>query len=174
MRTVVLGERPAEIEAFLARRRALGQDRLDEVWEGVYHVAPPGPHPSHAAVGSELAAVLRPFAKRRGLVGCTAFNIGTPDDFRVPDHGFLTQLGGGAYEPTAVVVIEILSPDDETYDKFGFYAAHGVQEMLVAHPQQRWVRCYDLQQTPAAELSRSRCLDVAMAEIEAAIDWPGG
>jgi hypothetical protein len=29
MRTVVLGERPAELEAFLSRRRALGQDRHD-------------------------------------------------------------------------------------------------------------------------------------------------
>jgi hypothetical protein len=31
MKTVILGEPPPEIAAFLARRRALGQDSFDEV-----------------------------------------------------------------------------------------------------------------------------------------------
>jgi len=39
MRTVLL-EPPAEVRAWLARRRELGQDLYDEVWEGEYHVAP--------------------------------------------------------------------------------------------------------------------------------------
>ena len=173
MRTVVLGERPPEIEAFLARRRALGQDRFDEVWEGVYHVAPPGPHPFHGIVDNELTAALHPYAKRRGLIGCTTFNLGTPDDFRVPDAGYLADPGTGSYVPTAVMVVEVLSPDDETFEKFAFYTAHGVQEVLVAHPHERWVRCYDLRQDPPLEMSRSECLEVSMAALEAAIDWPG-
>jgi Uma2 family endonuclease len=171
MKTVFLGERPSEVDAFLERRRALGHDRYDEVWEGSYHVAPYA-HSDHGYVQAELTMVLGPYAKRAGLVTSAGFNLGTDKhDFRVPDGGFTTTRSGLLYVPTAVVVIEVLSPDDETYDKLDFYAAHGVQEILIAHPQERWVRCHDLQ-AGAAEIPRSRCLDVAMAEVIAAIAWP--
>lgn len=40
MATLVLGPTPPELTGFLERRRSMGQDRFDEVWEGVYHVAP--------------------------------------------------------------------------------------------------------------------------------------
>lgn len=173
MRTVFLGERPPELEAFLVRRRALGQDRHDEVWEGSYHVAPPGPHPYHGVVDEELGAAVRPYAKRRGLIGCISFNLGTPDNYRVPDRGYLQELGPGSFLPTATVVVEILSPDDESYEKLPFYAAQGVQEALVAHPTERWVHCYDLGQDPPLLVERSECLDVSMATLEAAIAWPG-
>ncbi|MGH8929470.1 MAG: hypothetical protein ACRDZO_02230 [Egibacteraceae bacterium] len=43
VRTVIAGKRPPEIESWLERRRALGQDLFDEVWEGDYHVGP-APH----------------------------------------------------------------------------------------------------------------------------------
>lgn len=174
MRTVFLGERPPELEAFLVRRRALGQDRYDEVWEGSYHVAPPGPHPFHGIVDNELGVVLHPYAKRQGLIGCSTFNLGTPENYRVPDRGYVDDVGPGAFLPTAKVVVEILSPDDESYEKFAFYAAQGVQEVLVAHPTERWVRCYDLQQGPPLLVERSECLDVSMATLEAEIAWPGG
>ena len=36
MPTLVRDPQPAEFEALLERRRQLGQDLLDEVWEGVY------------------------------------------------------------------------------------------------------------------------------------------
>jgi len=35
--TLVLGGRPPELQAYLTRRRACGQDRFDEVWKGTYH-----------------------------------------------------------------------------------------------------------------------------------------
>ena len=38
--TLVLDPPPADFEALLERRRKLGQDLLDEVWEGVYHMNP--------------------------------------------------------------------------------------------------------------------------------------
>jgi len=40
MRTVLVGRPPQDFEEVLQRRRALGQDLFDEVWEGEYHVAP--------------------------------------------------------------------------------------------------------------------------------------
>jgi hypothetical protein len=40
VKTVVLGPPPKELKELIQRRRALGLDRFDEVWEGSYHVAP--------------------------------------------------------------------------------------------------------------------------------------
>jgi hypothetical protein len=38
--TLVMDPPPAEFEALIERRRRLGLDRRDEMWEGVYHLAP--------------------------------------------------------------------------------------------------------------------------------------
>ena len=40
MPTLVRDPQPAEFEALLERRRRLGQDLFDEVWEGVLHMNP--------------------------------------------------------------------------------------------------------------------------------------
>jgi hypothetical protein len=48
VKTVVLGPRPRELEGLIQRRRALGIDAFDEVWEGSYHAAPA--HPAHGYV----------------------------------------------------------------------------------------------------------------------------
>lgn len=125
MRTVVLGERPIELESFLERRRALGQHRHDEVWEGDYHVAPHA-HSDHGVVDVQLGALCVGLARGLGLVATTAFNLGEPGDFRVPDLGVHAARPGTLYVSTALVVVEVLSPDDETFEKLDFYAARGV------------------------------------------------
>ena len=65
------------------------------------------------------------------MISTAAFNLGQPDDFRVPDGGIHRALPTTVYVPTAAAVIEIESPDDETWDKFGFYAERAVDEVLV-------------------------------------------
>ena len=169
MRTVVLGDRPVELEELIARRRALGQDGFDEVWEGEYHVAPHA-HSRHGLIAHRLAVLLDPFARPAGLLGTGAFNLGTPHNYRVPDGGFHAVQPEGVYVATAPVVVEILSPDDETFAKFRFYAEHGVLEVLVALPDDHEVRCYD----PATGEQRavSRVLGVDLRELSAELDWP--
>ena len=169
MRTVVLGERPVELEELIARRRALGQDAFDEVWEGEYHVAPHA-HSRHGLIAHRLAVLLDPFALRAGLLGSGAFNLGAPDDYRIPDGGFHRVLPGGVYVASVPVVVEIVSPDDETFAKFGFYAAHGVREVLVALSEERAVRCYD--PSTGELLDVSRLLGVDLRELSAELDWP--
>ena len=68
----------------------------------------------------------------------------------------------------------MLSPDDETYAKFGFYAGHGVQEILVAHPLERWVECWAwvLPRGAWERVSDSAVFQVSMRTLEADIDWP--
>ena len=63
---------------------------------------------------------------------------------------------------------------DETFEKFGFYAEHGVEEILVADPAARTVRLWQLTTDPPgyAEVTRSRLLDVRADELRDRISWP--
>lgn len=171
MRTVVLGGRPQELEQLIERRRALGLDKYDEMWEGDYHVAPEA-HSRHGILDDQLAVALHPFAMRAGLIGSGPFNLGTANNFRVPDRGFHRSVPGVVWVESAPVVVEILSPDDETFEKFDFYAAHGVREVLVAFPDEHVVLCYALAIGDAHQQAASLLLGVDMAELSAQISWP--
>lgn len=59
MRAVVCDFRPAG----LARRRAIGIDRWDEVWDGVLHI-PPNPTVEHQRILVELVVFILPLMKR--------------------------------------------------------------------------------------------------------------
>lgn len=171
MRTVVLGRRPHELETLLERRRALGLDTHDEVWEGAYHAAPAA-HPAHGYVDHALAVILDPYARAAALVATGPFNLGSPDDYRVPDHGYHRRFPEDVWVPTAAVVVEVVSPDDETYAKFGFYVAHGVDELMVADPHQQVVRCFRLHGDRYAEATASDLLAVGADDLTNGIDWP--
>jgi Uma2 family endonuclease len=167
--TIVRGPRPPELEAWLVERRRLGQDRRDEVWEGSYVVAPE-PHGSHGEVQMELGAVLKPAAQRLGLRMTSAFNLGGPDDYRIPDAGLLPGPLD-VWLDTATLVVEILSPDDATFEKLDFYTAHGVQELLVVDGRERTIRVFALQDGQT-ERDRSEVLDASTAALQDQVDWP--
>ena len=124
----------------LAERCRLGLDGRDEVWNGVLHIVPPARGP-HQRLGSELLQVLALPGKRRGLVA--SYETGlfrTADDYRVPDQLYCrpeheSERGAEGAE----LVVEIRSKGDETYEKIDFYAGLGVREMLIVHPEDRWV-----------------------------------
>lgn len=170
MKTVVLGSRPPEVEALIEKRRRLGQDSFDEIWQGDYHMVP-APHSRHGRLELELAALLRPFALESGLVPTGPFNLGTPDDFRVPDQGYHRFPFDGAFLATAVIVVEIRSPDDETYEKFDFYARHGVDEIVVLEPDEERLDWFALIDGLYVGVVRSELLGVEVAEISAQFDW---
>jgi len=172
MKTVILGDQPPEIVAFLARRRALDQDRLDEVWEGDYHMVP-APHPWHGRVATQLIRLLGPRADAAGLVGLTEFNLGEKNDFRVPDGGYVRGIPNEVFVPTAAIVVELLSPYDETWEKFDFFARHGVEEICVVDPRTRAIRWFVLTGDAYEETGASALLGVTAENLVAAIDWPG-
>ena len=138
MRTVVLGPAPQELQALIERRRALGLDGHDEVWDGEYHVAPAASS-RHAAVQAAVLAVLREHAADRRLV-VGPFNLGSAQNYRVPDGGFLRNEETGLYVATADLVVEVISPDDESYAKLDHYAQHGVTELIYIDPEQQDVQ----------------------------------
>ncbi len=170
MKTIVLGEH-LEMTALIERRRSLGLDTYDEVWNGVYVMAPFA-HSNHGVLKSELLHALDPLARRVGLRPGDSFNLGEKYDFRVPDAGYHRTVPGTLYVPTAALVLEVLSPDDETFAKFDFYAAHGVDELLVADPDARTLHCWHLIDGAYVQQQRSALLDVDTATLVAEVDWP--
>lgn len=65
MSTLIVGDEP-EISEWLDRRRALGQDGLNEVWDGVYHVAPNATS-EHGQAALQILIALEPRARAAGL-----------------------------------------------------------------------------------------------------------
>lgn len=122
----------------LDERRRRGLDGRDEMWDGVLHVVPPAGGP-HQRLSGAFYYVVYPLAQARGLV--PHFETGLFDDeadYRVPDLLFcrpehLSERGAEG----ADLVVEVRSPDDESYEKLDFYAARGVREVLVLHPKGR-------------------------------------
>lgn len=172
MRTLFVTDPPQPVEDWLARRRALGQDRFDEVWEGEYHVAP-APSGRHGRVDDELGLALGPLAKRAGLKGTTACNIGRPDDFRVPDRAYFRSGGLEVWNPTAAIVVEVVSPGDESRLKFAFYHRAGIEEVLIVDPETRTVEWFVRGPEAFLPADGSALLGISAGDLAAAIDWPG-
>ena len=133
----VLSEVP---QSLLDRRRQTGEDRFDEMWDGVLHM-PPTPTPEHQGLALELVCWLR--QHRVGGPGTRLFyelNVAAPGgwsaDYRVPDLKVIRPGCGAVVRATHVagppaVVVEIESAGDESREKLGFYAALLVPEVWI-------------------------------------------
>ncbi len=155
----------------MADRVAKGLDLFDEVWEGDYHMAL-APHSRHGVVDRQLSAILDPLGRAAGLVPLGPFNLGSANDYRVPDSGFLTTTPTETFVSSAAVVVEIVSPGDETFDKFEFYARHGVEEIVVVDPLERTVAVYAVVDSTVRVVLRSERLGIASDDLAARIEWP--
>lgn len=172
MPTVVLPDPPpAEFEELLERRRRSGADRHDEVWEGVLHMAP-APSLRHAALQARLLQLLGPPASARGLTAVGDFNLGTADNYRVPDAGLHRGTSHGLYAASAVLVVEILSPGDATPEKLPFYAEHRVEELVIVDPDERTVQWLALHGGEYRPVRRSAVIDLDVEKLAGCIDWP--
>lgn len=172
-------------EALVAQRRRLGLDVFDEMWEGELHMVPP-PSGPHQGLGTNLLVALVHLAKRRSLLA--RYEIGVyrhSDDYRVPDLAVArpqTFSERGIDGPPELVV-EILSPGDESRTKLGWYAALGVSEMMLVDPRSLTLEAFrgiDRQAAPvtpdAAGAWWSEVLQASLAPGEGTIriTWDGG
>ncbi|MDB5319635.1 MAG: hypothetical protein JWN40_1266 [Phycisphaerales bacterium] len=137
----VLIRNPEIEEEILSERRAKGLDRWDEVWEGVY-VMPPYPNDEHQAIQTRMVAILQTSMGWDGTAEVRAgVNVSDQLDdwrtnYRCPDVAvFLKEtkaLNRGTYWfGGPEFVVEIVSLDDSSRDKLGFYAKVGVGELLI-------------------------------------------
>jgi len=141
-------------EETLARRRQLGIDRYDEMWEGVLHMAP-APAYEHQRIVSAIDRFLGPLCERcaRGMLapGINVFSDASAShDYRIPDLTFVAAGRQNIIAPDGIrgggpdAVIEVRSPEDETYDKLPFFARLGVPEVIVVHRDTKETEIYHL------------------------------
>jgi Uma2 family endonuclease len=172
MPTLVLDPQPAELDALLERREALGLDHRDEVWDGVLHMNPP-PNYRHERLASILHRLLGPYADAAGLEMVGTVGIGVKENNRIPDLTLQRpEDAKPQWQQTAALVIEIVSPKDKSRDKFGFYAAHEVDEVLIVDPATRKVDWLALSAGEYHPIEHSTLIDLGPADLAERIDWP--
>ena len=64
-----------------------------------------------------------------------------------------------------------MSPGDESWLKFDFYAAHGVDEVVIVDGETNTVHWFVLRNGAYEPVDRSELLDLTVAEVTEAIDW---
>jgi Uma2 family endonuclease len=172
MRAVVLDPPTAGLDELLERRRRSGLDRLDEIWEGDLHIVP-APNHAHASIEVQVLRLLGPYADAVGLELIGQSNLGEGEhDFRVPDGALHRPGASGTWHSTAALVLEIVSPGDESWEKLPFYAAHDVDEALIVDPAKREVHWLGLDGGEYRPIERSGLIDLGPQELAGQIDWP--
>lgn len=129
----------------------------------------PPPSMQHQWFGFELASELRPVARKRGLKishETGVFRPGTGDrDYRVPDFVIWKpeQFSKRGVEGRCELIIEMLSPDDESRDKLPFYAEMEIPEVWLVDPQSKQIELYVL---------RGRAYHVVAADEQGSVRSP--
>lgn len=138
----------------LEDRRAKGLDRRDEMWDGVLHMTP-APSLEHQRILDALIEFLRPMLRRAGwgqlFSGINVFGDRTGDrNYRIPDLTFVAAGREHILQPDGTrgggpdAVLEIRSPEDETYEKLPFFAALNVTEVIVCDRDTKAPRIFRL------------------------------
>lgn len=131
----------------------------------------PGPDSRHGRLAVQFLFSIAPAAATAGLEPSTEFNLGEPEDFRVPDLGLRRDAADATYLATAALVVEVVSPGDESWLKFDFYAAHGVDEVVIVDGDTETVHWFVLDGGAYRPVDHSPLLDLDVAAVTAAMTW---
>ncbi len=139
-------------EQLKEQRRAWGSDHHDEVWQGVYFLAPL-PNNEHQELISRLTFIFGTAIANAGLgkvrpgVNLAGCDEGWEHDYRAPDVVVFLNSGTAVNHDThwtgaADFVVEITSPGDRTHEKVPFYSRLGVRELLIVDRQSWTLELY--------------------------------
>jgi Uma2 family endonuclease len=124
-----------------ADRQLTGADRFDEVWEGIYMMAPLADD-EHQELQANLTAVFKIVVGWSGL-GLVRAGVNVSDrdedwqfNYRCPDvvvflPNTKAQNKGSHWVGGPDFAVEILSPYDRSRDKLAFYSDVSVRELLL-------------------------------------------
>jgi Uma2 family endonuclease len=132
---------PREQRRLRRERKLTGADRFDEVWDGVYVMAPAANN-QHQWLAQEITTAIRQGIRfpEDGLVYTTC-NVSDREEkweknYRCPDVavylvGNLAQDRDTHWFGGPDFAVEIVSPNDRSRDKLEFYFKVGVRELLI-------------------------------------------
>jgi Uma2 family endonuclease len=139
MDTLVLD--PYVSERLLRERRDRGIDVFDEVWEGVYVMAP-APNDEHQEIETNLARLFLEVVQDT-KVGTVRLRVNVASDpadweldYRIPDIVVFLKGSSAVCHDTfwsgpPDFIVEIVSPYDKTREKLPFYAKLQSRELLL-------------------------------------------
>ena len=165
MEAILLDER--EIHALLERRSQTGADRYDEVWEGVYVMAPLANN-EHQRIATALARVFMEVAGEQAhvLAGANVSARGADwaHDYRCPDvvvvlPGGTARDAGTHWQGGPDLVVEVVSPNDRSREKLAFYASLGVREVLLVDWDPKSLEVHVLRDGRLVNVASSTALD---------------
>lgn len=149
MRAVIVDSHA--IQELVERRKKLGIDRWDEVWDGEWHLSP-APSIEHQRMVKELLRILMEVVEDVGLgLVFQGVNVADPSqgltDFRIPDISIVLQGSHAQAQEIFIaggpdVLIEVYSPGDETYEKLPWYGEQGVKEVFILDRETKRVEFY--------------------------------
>lgn len=132
---------PDQFKRLLRRRRAIGADFLDEVWNGVYVMSPEADNQHQKLAGNFVTALNNALGDIEGISVNPTINVSDREvdwrkNYRVPDASVF--LSGNPAEDRGShwfggpdFAVEIISRNDRSRRKFAFYAKVGVRELLL-------------------------------------------
>ena len=132
---------PTDQEAILSQRRESGGDRYDEVWDGVYIMAPLANN-EHQTLAFKLARIFDEAVGDSGLAivqpGANVSDRGKgwERNYRCPDVVVYFKTNPAINHDThwqggPDFAVEVVSRFDRSRKKFDFYAKVGVRELLI-------------------------------------------
>jgi Uma2 family endonuclease len=167
----------------LAARRRTGVDRWDEMWDGVLHL-PPAPNYEHQRILDLLLIFLGPLLEETGRgtlrSGINVFHeTSKAENYRIPDLTFIARGHESVIDKDGIrggpdAVLEIRSPDDETYEKFPFYAELRIAEVIVIDRDTRRTEIYRLAGPQYAAIQADRNGSVASEVLAVRFTPPHG
>ncbi len=158
-------------QALIAKRQAMGVDKYDEVWDGVYIIAPMA-NDEHQDLVTELATVLTLVVDWTGL-GKVRAGVNVSDqerdwhrNYRCPDvvvflNDTKAENRGAFWFGGPDFAIEVVSRNDRSVEKIPFYARVGVRELMLIDRDPWAITLYRLQGDELVEAGRSSVEDSA-------------
>jgi Uma2 family endonuclease len=173
---------PVAIPELLKFRARAGSDRFDEMWGGVVHITPSPSFQDQLHVSRILNFFVEVWCPRTGGGAVMQMNVSTPEhwdqDYRIPDVCVMRPDRLPQGEVMFVrpnVVFEIRSPGDETYEKLPFYAAVGVETVVVVERDTKATQVFGLSSSDFVPLppSANGWTSIRPIEVELRTEWIG-
>jgi Uma2 family endonuclease len=143
----------------ISERQRANSDRFDEVWEGLYVMAPL-PNDDHQEIQSKFIVAISDAlgwdspAKVRAGVNVSDRNEGWTQNYRCPDVVVFLPANpainhGTHWEGGPDFLVEIASEGDHSREKLPFYASVGVREVLIVDRDPWALELYTASGSPA-------------------------